>query len=359
MARNWRRWVWVCTVAFMLPLTMMGPAWAGRFGFHRCRLRRCRAACRMVCRPVVVCPPVECESVACVCGSCAETVAIEHPEAAIATDSVVAKPVAPQDHTPAPMPEPVPRLQPAVVAPASAEEPAPKPAEPRPPEPTAPEEPEMKPEPTTETKPDTKPEVTPEPETPTLEPKPEPKPEPAPALEVKPAPAPDVKPAPEVPAPDVKPEPKPEPPVEKNIFEDVDDESEQPMSDEDGSAEPADEGTEPSDEPATPAGDDEPAEMPAKPEDEKAPSESEGDDPFAAHVPMPVEPMRRWIDDTGNHATVGRLVEVHPDRVRILKLNGAHTTVSLDRLSSADRNYVAATGERIAAKPRVTDTAGL
>lgn len=272
-------------MAFMLPLAMMGPAWAGRFGFHCCRLRRCRAACG--------------------CGSCDETVAIEPPKAAIATDSGVIEPLAPQDHTPAPMPEPTPHLQSAVVAPASAEEPATEPA--------ASEEPE------------TKPEVMPE-----TEPKPEPAPEPAPAPEVTPAPAP------EVPAPDVKPEPEPEPPVEKNIFEDADDEWESPKTDEDA-----------------------PAEMPATPEDDEKPAPSEGEDSFAGHGPVPVEPMRRWIDDTGDHATIGRLVEVYPDRVRILKLNGAHTTVSLDRLSSADRNYVAATGERIAAKPRVTDTVGL
>lgn len=349
MARNWRRWACVCTVAFMLPLTMMGPAWAGRFGFHRCRLRRCRAVCRLVCRPVVACPPVACEQVACGCGSCDETVAIKRPEAAIASDSVVAKPVPPQDRSPAPMPEPVPNLQPAVVAPASAEEPAPKPEEPAAPEPTAPEEPK---------EPEMKPEVTPEPEPkPAITPEPTPEPKPEPAPEVKPSPAP-VAPAPEV-TPEPKPEPKPEPPAEKNIFEDADDEWESPKTDEDAPAEPADEGTEPADEPATPEGDDEPAEMPATPEDDEKPAPSEGEDPFAAQVPVPVEPMRRWIDDTGNHATIGRLVEVHPDRVRILKLNGAHTTVSRDRLSSADRNYVAATGERIAATPRVTDTAGL
>ena len=80
------------------------------------------------------------------------------------------------------------------------------------------------------------------------------------------------------------------------------------------------------------------------------------EDPFSA---LPSEPVRRWFDDSGSHDTVGQLVEVHPDRVRIRKLNGRFTTVAISRLSAADQNYVTATGERLAAKPRLTDTAGM
>jgi hypothetical protein len=80
------------------------------------------------------------------------------------------------------------------------------------------------------------------------------------------------------------------------------------------------------------------------------------DDPFSA---LPAEPVRRWFDDSGSHDTVGRLVEVHPDHVRIIKLNGRFTTVPRSRLSTADQSYVTTMGERLAAKPSVTDTAGM
>ena len=79
------------------------------------------------------------------------------------------------------------------------------------------------------------------------------------------------------------------------------------------------------------------------------------DDPFSALTP---EPVRRWFDDSGSHDTVGQLVAVHPDRVRIRKLNGRFTTISINRLSATDQSYVTATAVRLAAKPRLTDTAG-
>ena len=104
-------------------------------------------------------------------------------------------------------------------------------------------------------------------------------------------------------------------------------------------------------------------------DDEKQQDE---DDPFAMFR-APAEPVRRWIDDTGTHETIGRLVEVHPDRIRILKLNGAHATVPLRRLSAVDRGYVAEAGPRLATAeraetpaksvrsiaPATNDTAGL
>lgn len=104
------------------------------------------------------------------------------------------------------------------------------------------------------------------------------------------------------------------------------------------------------DEPDAPA-EKTPADEPAKAED----------DPFAGVLEPPAEPVRRWIDDTGRHETIGRLVEIRLDSVRILKDNGRHATVPLSRLSRHDRKYVTATGERLAAQqtaaPAVTDTA--
>ncbi len=100
--------------------------------------------------------------------------------------------------------------------------------------------------------------------------------------------------------------------------------------------------------PATPA--------PAAEKSEGDDKPAADDDPFSA---LPVEPVRRWFDDSGSHDTVGRLVEVHPGHVRIMKLNGRLTTVPRSRLSTADQSYVTAMGERLAAKPSVTDTAGM
>jgi hypothetical protein len=104
-----------------------------------------------------------------------------------------------------------------------------------------------------------------------------------------------------------------------------------------------------------------PADAPAeeKPEEPKA-----EDDPFAGILRAPNEPVRRWIDNTGLHETIGRLVEVHPDRIRSLKANGRYATVPFSRLSPHDKSYIATTGERLAAEqrsaqPATNDTAGL
>lgn len=239
---------------------------------------------------------------------------------------------------PIPVTESVPSLAPAEVAHASAEEKLTMPEEMEKPsaetveaeapeEPDLPDEPEMKEEPAADA-----------------------------AKEETPAAQPEQKPEAETaPQPSPQPEPKPEPPpapAEKNIFEEDeaagegDEPPEEAASDEEMEDEPASEPSAEEDEPAR------------KPDENEEPSTT-GDDPFAVTPPIPSEPVRRWVDDTGDHTTVGRLVEVHPDRVRILKLNGAFTTVPLDRLSDTDRSYVSGTGERLAAKPRVTDTAGM
>jgi hypothetical protein len=56
--------------------------------------------------------------------------------------------------------------------------------------------------------------------------------------------------------------------------------------------------------------------------------------------------MRTWTDNTGLYSTVARLVVIMDGKVRLLKENGRFTTVSMRRLSKADRGYV----EQIAAE---------
>ena len=106
-----------------------------------------------------------------------------------------------------------------------------------------------------------------------------------------------------------------------------------------------------------------PAEEPAAEEADAAPTKAAAD-PAEAAVTVPNEPMRRWTNDTGTHHTQGWLVEVRADRVRILKVNGRHTTVLTESLSAADRDYVSAVGDRLAAEqqgtsPAPSTTAGL
>jgi len=102
--------------------------------------------------------------------------------------------------------------------------------------------------------------------------------------------------------------------------------------------------------PAVP-GDEQPAETPAA---------SPESDPFGAILPTPAEPLRHWRDNTGRHDTLGTLVEVHSDRIRILKTNGRHATVSRRRLSTLDRDYVLGAAATAAAKRSLgAQTAGL
>jgi len=51
-------------------------------------------------------------------------------------------------------------------------------------------------------------------------------------------------------------------------------------------------------------------------------------------------PMRPWVDDTGHYRVNARLIEIGRDFVRLLKENGATSTVPMNRLSVADRDYV-------------------
>ena len=93
------------------------------------------------------------------------------------------------------------------------------------------------------------------------------------------------------------------------------------------------------------------------------PAEPEAD-PSAAVLVVPREPMRHWRDATGTHHAQGWLVELESDRVRILKMNGRHTTVAIESLSTEDRDYVSVVGGRLAAEqqgitPAQSTTAGL
>jgi hypothetical protein len=72
--------------------------------------------------------------------------------------------------------------------------------------------------------------------------------------------------------------------------------------------------------------------------------------------------LRRWVDASGEHATVGALVDLRGDAVEIRKANGRTVIVPLGRLSAIDRTYAAEAGARLAARtpaPQPTDTAGL
>ena len=84
---------------------------------------------------------------------------------------------------------------------------------------------------------------------------------------------------------------------------------------------------------------DEPAEQ-EKPADAPAPKKpAVEDDPFGAVTPRE-QPTRLWVDETGTFQIQARLVQVLDGKVRLLKETGKFTTVPMNRLSPADRQYV-------------------
>lgn len=105
------------------------------------------------------------------------------------------------------------------------------------------------------------------------------------------------------------------------------------------------------------------AAQPEPPTDSAAPPATDPVTPEptdAAPSSTSVEPMRRWIDATGVHATVGVLVEVRPDGAVIRRRRGGSIVVPLDRLSGHDRAYAIEAGARLAAaRPGNHETAGL
>ena len=84
-----------------------------------------------------------------------------------------------------------------------------------------------------------------------------------------------------------------------------------------------------------------------KPADEAKPAPT--DDPFGDPFKISAEgqlPMRAWVDNTGTFKIQGRLIAILDGKVRLLKDTGKTTTVPLNRLSAADREYVDQVVER-------------
>ncbi|MGI9429226.1 MAG: PilZ domain-containing protein [Bythopirellula sp.] len=72
----------------------------------------------------------------------------------------------------------------------------------------------------------------------------------------------------------------------------------------------------------------------------RAESQAAAPAPATEQPAAKVSEVREWVDDTGKHRTIGKLVEVAPDYVVLLKTNGRNTKVPKRRLSGADRQYV-------------------
>jgi hypothetical protein len=168
------------------------------------------------------------------------------------------------------------------------------------------------------------------------------------------------------PAEDSPAEPAPAEPAPADEAEMTEDEATEAAATEaeaaDGDSEMAEEAA-PSEESSTEEADAAPEAAAEQPEQPEQPEQT-GADAADAAVTVPNEPMRRWTDETGTHHTRGWLVEVRGDRVRILKVNGRHTTVRTESLSAADRDYVSAVGARLAREgqgtsPAPTATAGM
>jgi hypothetical protein len=116
---------------------------------------------------------------------------------------------------------------------------------------------------------------------------------------------------------------------------------------EEANDEAADDAVEPIREPAAPLEAEEAADSstefqaPAAADPAVAEESARGIDPIErAAVEPPELPMRTWSDNTGNFQIRGRLAVILDGKVRIFKENGRYTTVSLERLSDADRDYV-------------------
>lgn len=378
-----RRWLRVLVVGVLTVLLSIDSASACRLFRSRCR-PRCRVA---TCHPrQTVVSVVSVESLPQQCcvpadGS-AHAVIVETEQTVVVPSETPSVPApapaapvavdAPRPSAPKPVSEPLEPLTP--IAPASAEKPLP-------PAPPAATEPAPVPQPQFKTAAEILAESAEKerlekaaaeaakPAAPAAEPPMKEAPtEPAPEKSA-PAPAPE---EPETPAEPAPKKPAPKPAAENFFDEDGDAPEEEPASEDRAPMkknEPAKESSEDLfDEPeaetpsadAAPAPAEEPAaEAPSEEESEEE-SEKTEDDPFALLDANP-EPVRRWIDSSGRHETIGRLVEVHPDRVRILKRNGRYTTVPMHLLSLHDQAYATAVGERLAgqspARPAVTDTA--
>lgn len=388
-----RRWLRVLVVGVLTVVLSIDSASACRLFRGRCR-PRCRVlSCRVVrpvCGSVVACrphePAVVVESLPVQCcvpadGS-ARAVIVEMDEAAITVPShaepasipSTSAPVAAEatrPATPTPVLEPLEPLTP--IAPASAEQ-SPSPKPPAGAEPAPATQPQFKTAAEILTESAEKERL----EKAAAEAATPPAPEPqfktaaeilAESAEKETADKPVPQPAPEGPqdrptGPPMEKAPSPQP-IEENLFDEGNDdparEDRVPMK---KKAPPKEAIEDLFDEPeAETSPSSEQPESTEKPADEgpsEEPTEKTEDDPFAALDADP-EPVRLWIDSSGRHQTIGRLVEVHSERVRILKANGRYTTVPMQQLSQHDQAYVASVGERLAgrapAHPAATDTA--
>jgi len=363
-----RRWLRVLFVGVLALLVSIDSASACRFLRNRCR-PRCRTvvcfhprpACHGPRHTVVQCPPAACSP----CAAPDEIISIATPQCCVPADgSAHAEIVAPATEVvvesviQAAPAEKAPSEDLAIPTPVAAEKPAPAPLTPVPVAPASAEQPVPAPQfktakeileesaakeaaekAATEAKAAAEAKAAEEvlADEEAAEPEAEEPAKPVEKEEPAAAEAPEEEPT-EEPAPKEAAEEEPAEEEEENLFDETD-------GDAGDKAEPAEE--DPADEPAA----------------EKTEEPKEEDDPFAGILRAPSEPVRRWIDNTGIHETIGRLVEVHPDHIRILKANGRHATVPLTRLSRHDQDYVTATGARIAAEqrsqPAVHDTAGL
>lgn len=185
---------------------------------------------------------------------------------------------------------------------------------------------------------------------------------------------------------------EPAPPAEPNLFEEAEG---APAGEPLGESAPEDqpqpqpEAELPSDSPAEPM---EPAEEPVADASDAAPSDDEipvagpemeegveegveeaGEEPVdpplgdeePAVQPDPFdgaggsgEPLRRWIDKSGDYAVVATLVEVLPNGSCVLSAAGRRLTVPLDSLSDHDRGYAEQARQRIASRRAVEPESG-
>ncbi|MCL4193020.1 MAG: hypothetical protein KJZ87_14895 [Thermoguttaceae bacterium] len=78
----------------------------------------------------------------------------------------------------------------------------------------------------------------------------------------------------------------------------------------------------------------------------------------AAPAPEAADPAQRsWKDAAGNVLAVGEFVSVMDGQVCIQEKSGVGTTIPLEDLSAADRDFVKTQGGEIAAEPAAADTA--
>lgn len=161
--------------------------------------------------------------------------------------------------------------------------------------------------------------------------------EPAPEEDLFGAPADDAVPAESAPDDDLFGAPEEEAPAEETPADDSDDDDLfGPPAEEEAPADDADDDA-----------DDAAEDLFGASDDEEPATESAEDDLFGGFGAILGEPggvesatNRTWIDNTGRHSTVGRMLEVDGAAIRLAKQDGSVATVPLGRLSQADLEFV-------------------